>query len=191
MISIIDYKVGNIFNVMNALKYLGFDSEVINTKRQIENAKAIILPGVGAFDDAIRQLKKDEIFYYLKSKISDGVPTLGICLGMQLLAKKSEEGSEEGLGIFNTEVKKFRSKEGIIPHMGWNKVNFLDNTSKYFYFVHSYYLPIIKDTTGVTNYITEFSSVIEKNNIIATQFHTEKSGADGLKILKKFGDLSC
>lgn len=191
MISIIDYKVGNIFNVRNALKYLGFDSEVINTKRQIENAKAIILPGVGAFDDAIKQLKKDEIFYYLKNKISDGVPTLGICLGMQLLAKKSEEGSEEGLGIFNIKVKKFRSKEGIIPHMGWNKVDFLDKSSKYFYFVHSYYLPVIKNTTGVTNYITEFSSVIKMNNIMATQFHTEKSGVDGLKILKEFGDLSC
>src|SRR6056297_579023 len=103
MISIIDYKVGNIFNVRNALKYLGFDSKVINTKREIKNAKAIILPGVGAFDDAIKQLKKDEIFYCLKNKISDGIPTLGICLGMQLLAKQSEEGIEEGLGIFDTE----------------------------------------------------------------------------------------
>ena len=191
MISIIDYKVGNIFNVRNALKYLGFDSKVINTKREIKNAKAIILPGVGAFDDAIKQLKKDEIFYCLKNKISDGIPTLGICLGMQLLAKQSEEGIEEGLGIFDTEVKKFKSKKGIIPHMGWNKVDFLNNTSKYFYFVHSFYLPIVKNTIGVTNYITEFSSVIEVNNIIATQFHTEKSGVDGLKILKKFGDLSC
>ncbi|MFP4456916.1 MAG: imidazole glycerol phosphate synthase subunit HisH [Clostridia bacterium] len=191
MISIIDYKVGNIFNVRNALKYLGFESEVINTKKKVENAKSIILPGVGAFDDAIKQLKEDDILSCLKNKILEGTPTLGICLGMQLLAKQSEEGIEEGLGIFNTNVKMFKSKKGIIPHMGWNKVEFLDSSSKYFYFVHSFYLPITKYTTGTTNYITEFSSIIEKNNIIATQFHTEKSGIEGLKILKKFGDLSC
>ncbi len=189
MISIIDYKVGNIFNVRNALKYLGFESEVINKKNEIKNAKAIILPGVGAFDDAIKQLKKDDIYHDLKAKILNGVPTLGICLGMQVLAKSSQEGLEQGLGVIDTVVEKFCSKEGIVPHMGWNKVDYNNTESAFYYFIHSFYLPITDYTVGFTNYITNFSAVIKKNNLLATQFHPEKSGVDGLKILKEFGDL--
>jgi glutamine amidotransferase len=187
MISIIDYKVGNIFSIQNALKYVGYDSKVINSKGEIEKANSIILPGVGAFDDAIRQLKDSDIFYMLKEKIESGIPTLGICLGMQVLANKSEEGTEQGLGLIDTDVMKFRKKK-IVPHMGWNKTLY-NGSFENFYFVHSYYLPITNFTTGVCSYGEDFSAIIEKGNLIATQFHPEKSGKAGLRLLKRFGEL--
>ncbi len=187
MISIIDYTVGNIFSIRNALRYLGLETEVISKAKQVKEAKALLLPGVGAFDDAITGLENAGIVLELKAAIAKGTPTLGICLGMQVLAKQSEEGKKFGLGIIDTDVKKL-SKERIIPHMGWNKVEYNNQLTDY-YFVHSYYLPLINTTVGECCYGENFSAIIKQDNVLAVQFHPEKSGKNGLRLLQAFGEM--
>ncbi|MFA6980582.1 MAG: imidazole glycerol phosphate synthase subunit HisH [Ignavibacteriaceae bacterium] len=204
MIVIIDYGLGNLGSILNMLKRIGVDSIISNDKKLIENADKIILPGVGSFDSGMSNLKKAGLVNILERKVLvDKVPFLGICLGMQLITRKSEEGELNGLGWIDAETKKFDStiqdKKMIIPHMGWNKVypvsdcllfNDMDNEMR-FYFVHSYYVHCEnkEEIAGETDYGSRFTSVIQKENIFATQFHPEKSHKYGLTLLKNFVGL--
>lgn len=196
MIGIVDYGVGNVFSVMNALDHLGLESRLVSTAEDFAAADRLILPGVGAFDNAMASLLESGLIDPLCRAVADGVPTMGICLGMQLLCSGSEEGSLPGLGIFDTPVIRFQSPDLIVPHMGWNEVAVADSAflsesnSGFYYFVHSYYVPLLPESTGVVNYGQPFSAVIEKDNVIGVQFHPEKSGACGLALLRRFGGLS-
>ena len=201
MIAIIDYDAGNIRSVEKALLALGQDVTVTADRDEILHADKVILPGVGAFGDAMEKLKQSGLDEVIREVTEKGTPFLGICLGLQLLFEHSDEApGVEGLGILNGEILRIPDKEGYkIPHMGWNSLH-LQNDGRlfqsipeqtYVYFVHSYYLQaedpqIVKATTeyGVTIHAS-----VEKDNIFACQFHPEKSGDVGLQILKNFCEL--
>ena len=197
---IIDYKMGNLRSVQKAFEKIGCNAIISNDKDIILNAKKLVLPGVGAFKDGMKHLEELDLIETLNKKVlEDKIPILGICLGMQLLSKKSyENGETEGLGWIDAEVIKFEfdNKNLKVPHVGWNEVIFQDEDNllfsnienhKDFYFVHSYYFkPHENVTTTTTDYGFEFTSSINKNNIFATQFHPEKSQKNGLQILKNF-----
>jgi len=198
-IVIIDYKMGNLTSVANAIKYIGEKPVISNKIEDIENAEYIILPGVGAFGDGIKNIKELGLIETLKKEIViKRKPFLGICLGMQLLAKEGYEGNlTKGLGYIKGKVIKFnlKDKDLRIPHIGWNEVNFKKESSllfnlkksENFYFVHSYHLITEEDIIlGMCNYGGEFAAGIQKGNIFATQFHPEKSQKPGLQILKNF-----
>lgn len=193
MIAIIKYNAGNIGSVKNALNRLGYECVITDKGDEINNAEKVIFPGVGHAASAmsfLREKKLDKVILNLKQ------PILGICLGQQLLCKYSEEGNVEGLGIFNCKVKKFPSLD-IIPHIGWNNLKLkkesflLQNISENddVYFVHNYYCEICEDTIATCDYIVPFSAVMQKDNFFATQFHPEKSGEVGDRILKNFLQL--
>ena len=198
---IIDYGMGNLMNVKNALKKIGCEVEVTNKPSAIKKARAIVLPGVGSFKDCIENLKKNNLIHPLCDFISSGRPFLGICLGMQVLFTESEEfGYTRGLGIFKGRVVHFPREKGLkIPHMGWNSIrikkraphlkNIPDNS--YFYFVHSYYvIPEDKNIIATTTeYGEEFASSIWRENVFACQFHPEKSQKVGLELLKNFKEI--
>lgn len=198
MIVIVDYGMGNLPNVKRALNLYSEDVVISSDIERIKKADKILLPGVGAFGDAMRNIDKLGMREVLveASKIK---PFLGICLGMQLLFEGSEEdSSEKGLGIIKGSVKKFKDIELKVPEIGWNSVKKPKESKilkgladgSYFYFVHSYHVvPEEEVAAGVTEYGYEFVSVIEKGNIMATQFHPEKSHDEGLKILKNFVEL--
>ena len=189
MIAIIDYDAGNVKSVQNALKKLGFEAEITSDIETIKNAEKVIFPGVGEASSAMKKLKErglDIVIPNLKQ------PVLGICLGMQLMCNASEEGNTKALGIFDCEVKLFPNSD-IVPHMGWNNVSemkgkLLENISDTdnFYFVYSYYAEIGENTSSVCDYITPFSATLEKDNFYAAQFHPEKSGDAGFKLLENF-----
>lgn len=192
---IIDYGVGNLASVKNALDKLGVKNTISGDPKIIKKSTAIILPGVGAAKQGMRNLKKMNLTKIIVEEIKKGKLFLGICLGMQLLFEKSEEGNVECLGVLKGEVKRFQ-KMRKIPQIGWNQVkiiqqfplfNDIDNES-YFYFVNSYYcLPKDKKViAGKTNYGEMFASVVVKNNVIGVQFHPEKSGPVGFKLLENF-----
>ena len=191
MIAIIDYGLGNLTSVKNALDFLGIESEITNNIQKIEKADKIILPGVGAFGYGLENLKKLGLIEVLnKEVIKNKKPFLGICLGMQLICKKSyEEGEFQGLGWIEAEVIRFNLKNEklLVPHVGWNDVRY-NNTEQTFYFVHSYYLDIADKSivVGWCNYGFDFPAIIQKENIFAVQFHPEKSQTEGLEILRKF-----
>jgi len=181
------------------LKKIGAEGIISSKKEEIESAEKIILPGVGAFDNAVKNIRKLDLWEVLDKKVKKGTPTLGICLGMQLLSKKSEEGVLEGFGWMNAETMRFRFNEnGLkIPHMGWNtiKIERSDGLLKNlknprFYFAHSYHLVCKnkKDILATTNYGYDFVSVVKKNNIMGVQFHPEKSHKFGMQILKNFAE---
>ncbi len=192
MIAIIDYDAGNVKSVQNALKKLGFEALITSDIETIKNAEKIIFPGVGEASSAMKKLQErglDTVIPNLKQ------PVLGICLGMQLMCNTSEEGNTKALGIFDCEVKLFPNSD-IVPHMGWNNVSemkgkLLKNILEIdnFYFVHSYYAEVCENTTSVCDYITPFSATLEKNNFFAAQFHPEKSGETGFKLLENFLNL--
>ncbi|WP_374450665.1 imidazole glycerol phosphate synthase subunit HisH [Cloacibacterium normanense] len=192
MIAIIDYDAGNVKSVQNALKKLGFEAVITSDIEKIKNADKVIFPGVGEASSAMKKLQErglDAVIPNLKQ------PVLGICLGMQLMCNASEEGNTKALGIFDCEVKLFPNSD-IVPHMGWNNVSemkgkLLENISEIdnFYFVHSYYAEIGESTTSVCDYITPFSATLEKDNFYAAQFHPEKSGDAGFKLLENFLNL--
>lgn len=194
-IVIIKYNAGNIFSVEHALKRLGVDAIVTADKEQIAGADKVIFPGVGEASSTMKYLQNtglDSVIANLKQ------PVLGICLGMQLMCSYSEEGNVNCLNIFDVPVKRFVSQqhEDKIPHMGWNtiedvKTPLFDSSllHQYVYFVHSYYVPVSEYTVATTNYIHPFSAALRKNNFYATQFHPEKSGDVGEKIIKNFLDL--
>ena len=201
MIAIIDYGIGNLGSVKNALDKLNIESVITNDKSVILNADKLILPGVGAFKDAIDTFRNLGFEEVLNEFIKTKKPVLGICVGMQMLFEYSNEfGRHKGLGILKGEIVKFESKpEGKykIPHMGWNNIKVLkDNPllkgldDKYVYFVHSYYLKENEYAIAKSNYCdTDFICAVNKDNIYATQFHPEKSGEVGLEILRNFGEL--
>ena len=192
MIAIIDYDAGNVKSVQNALKKLGFEAVITSDIETIKNAEKVIFPGVGEASSAMKKLQErglDVIIPNLKQ------PVLGICLGMQLMCNASEEGNTKALGIFDCEVKLFPNSD-IVPHMGWNNVSemkgkLLENISENdnFYFVHSYYAEVGENTSSVCDYITPFSATLEKDNFYAAQFHPEKSGDTGFKLLENFLNL--
>jgi len=200
MIAIIDYGAGNLKSVKNALDFLRAESKITSNAEDIEKADKVIFPGVGAFGDTMATLKKLNLITPIK-KAAKTKPFLGICLGLQLLFEESEESpGVNGLGIFKGEVKKFQSKTLKIPQIGWNSINIKkDNSSfkhvknnSYFYFVHSYYV-IPKDknlTLTTTNYGKEFVSGISKDNLVAVQYHPERSGSVGLQLLRDFIGLN-
>ena len=197
-IVVIDYGLGNLRSVYNALKFLGQKPKISSKASDIEKADKLILPGVGAFQDAILGLKDRNLIEPIKKAIYGGKPYLGICLGLQILFERSEEGNEDGLGVLKGRVKRFNEKDGIkVPQIGWNKIKkvkgkatLLDgvNDNSYFYFVHSYYGdPEDKSViAGQTKYGVKFGSILKKNNVNAVQFHPERSQDLGLKVLENF-----
>lgn len=192
MIAIIKYNAGNIKSVQNALKRLGYESIITDNPSLILNADKVIFPGVGEASSAMQYLKERDLDKVLLSVKN---PFLGICLGLQLMCNKSEEGNTACLGIFNTEVKLFPPQDKV-PHMGWNNFeNVRDelfqniNINNDVYFVHSYYADLCENTVATSNYIVPFSAALQKNNFYATQFHPEKSAGVGAQILKNFLEL--
>lgn len=200
-IVVVDYGMGNIGSILNMLNYLGAKAIASSDKQIINDSYKIILPGVGSFDKAIENIKQLDIFDLLKKKgLESKTPILGICLGMQIMCKSSEEGISEGLSLVNAEVKKFSfdADSSIkIPHMGWNKIDIinggsrlfrgLDNNSR-FYFVHSYFVKCNNqnDILTQTNYGMDFVSSFERSNILGVQFHPEKSHKFGIELFKNF-----
>lgn len=201
MIAIIDYNAGNLKSVEKALHFLGQECVVTRDFHEIEQADKVILPGVGAFGDAMGQLKKYELDKVIREVTEKETPFLGICLGLQLLFEGSDESEGvEGLHILDGAIRRIPDQPGLkIPHIGWNSLNLRNNGRlfvgleghPYVYFVHSYYLQakdeqIVKATT---EYSTTIHASVEKDNIFACQFHPEKSGDVGLAILKNFAQL--
>lgn len=192
MIAIIDYSAGNIHSVKNAFEYIGQDCVVTNDAKTILRATRIVLPGVGAFADAINSLKKLNLIEPIKECIQRDIPFLGICLGMQMLFENGfEHGETQGLGVFRGEVVLFDINEKI-PHMGYNSLNVKQGSlltqDSYVYFIHSYHAVNADecDILSTTFYGHEFISAVKKNNVVGCQFHPEKSGDTGLNILRRF-----
>ena len=207
MIAVIDYGVGNLFSLLSSLNYVGLDTKLTYNIEEIKNAKGIILPGVGAFRDAIGNLEKYGLKETLISEAKNGKPFLGICLGMQMLFEKSYEyGEYEGLGLINgtvEEIRKYISKNSDlkIPHMGWNSLiindSFKDDKilkdvddNEYVYYVHSYFAKTdMKNIVAYSEYGTKIPGIVKNENVYGMQFHPEKSGDTGLKLLKNWGEL--
>lgn len=201
MITIIDYGLGNLGSIKNMLKKIGAESEITSDIGKIRTAKKLILPGVGAFDNGMQNLEDLGLVEILNQKVKvEKTPILGICLGMQLFTNKSEEGNKSGLGWINAETIKFNpdseTKKFTIPHMGWEYISQIKSSKLLegmyeepkFYFVHSYHV-VCKDEEDVllrTDYILNFDSAFEKENIIGVQFHPEKSHKFGMKLFKNF-----
>ena len=199
MIVLIDYGVGNLYSVAKAAAYVGGDVIISSSAEDIKRADKIILPGVGAFGDCMKNLEATGLIPTIKAEISAGKPILGICVGMQILFAGSEESPcVDGLKIFGGRFRKIRAGDLKIPHMGWNSIRFGDSklfaglsSEPYFYFVHSYHAAPDdkKIIAATTTYGEEVTAAIEFENIFATQFHPEKSGDVGLHVLKNFVEL--
>ena len=202
MIAIIDYGVGNLFSLKSSLAAIGYEASVTNDEREIAGADKILLPGVGAFEDAASKLRKSGMADLVKEQAAAGKPLLGICLGMQLLLEKSYEyGEHEGLGLIPGSVRPIAPviDAGLkIPHIGWNPLIFRKPSSLYryvsegdcVYFVHSYYAADCEPyVTADAEYSAMLTASIEKDNVYGVQYHPEKSGETGLKILKAFCEL--
>ncbi len=189
---VIKYNAGNIYSVDYALRRLGVVPAVTSDPERIASADKIIFPGVGEASTAMAYLKAHGMADLIRGLKQ---PVLGICLGMQLLCRFSEEGNTGGLGIFDVDVRRFapRRCEDKVPHMGWNTIGGLKGPlfapppeNRFVYFVHSYYVPLNDATTATAEHILPFSAALQKGNFLATQFHPEKSGEAGERILKNF-----
>lgn len=202
MIAIIDYGCGNLFSLTSSVNALGLDTCVTGDADTIRKADRIILPGVGAFEDAINKLRNSGLADVLIEEANKGKPILGICLGMQLLFDKSYEyGEHKGLSLIKGEICPFNGdieKSLKIPHMGWNKLRFIKNSpifkyiteGDYMYFVHSYYGKNCDESLlAVSEYDVDVPAVVNYNNIYGMQFHPEKSGEKGLLLLKAFSEI--
>ena len=201
MIAIIDYDAGNIKSVEKAMNYLGQEAVITRDRDVILASDKVILPGVGAFGDAMQKIKEYQLTNVIYDVIEQKKPFLGICLGLQLLFETSEESQGvTGLGILKGDIVRIPAKEGLkIPHMGWNTIQVKEDATlfqgiskdAYVYFVHSYYLKAkeIEDVAATTFYSTEIHAAVEHEKVFACQFHPEKSGTVGLKILENFVSL--
>jgi glutamine amidotransferase len=198
MIAIIDYGLGNLGSVKNALDTLGVISMISKSAEDIKKSDSLILPGVGAAGEGMKNVRERKLEESISEAVKMGKPILGLCLGMQLLMSSSEEGNVNCLNIIEGKVKRLDTKLKV-PQIGWNNVVSNDNCqlfkdipmNSYFYFVHSYYCAPLDKTgeVGVTKYGNNFCSVVQKNNIYGVQFHPEKSGENGLKLLQNFSKL--
>ena len=194
MIGIVDYGAGNIRSLGNALGRLGKEFFVSQNVHELQRADKLILPGVGEARSAIESLDRVGLLQWLTTV---RVPFLGICIGMQILFEHSDERDTPCLGIVPGRVAKFDSAHFKVPHMGWNRVNFRGESplfegirdGEYFYFVHSFGAPIVPDTIGATEYGGQFSSAVRHKNFYGVQFHAEKSGNAGLRLLRNFSEL--
>ncbi|MCH5269502.1 MAG: imidazole glycerol phosphate synthase subunit HisH [Lachnospiraceae bacterium] len=197
MIAIIDYDAGNIKSVEKALQFLGEEVVVTRNPKEILGAEKVILPGVGAFGDAMRKLEQYELVPVIKQAVEEKIPFLGICLGLQLLFESSEESpGVEGLGILKGSIRRIPEEGLKVPHIGWNSLHFPNKSGlfsgiaegTYVYFVHSYYLAAEEKeiVSATTEYGVTIHAAVEKENIFACQFHPEKSSDIGLQILQNF-----
>lgn len=198
MIAVIDYDAGNLKSVEKALAALGEQPVISRDEETILSADKVILPGVGSFGDAMGKLEQYGLVDVIHKVADQGTPFLGICLGLQLLFERSEESAGvNGLGLLPGKIVRFEEKQGLkVPHMGWNSLNVRPgaklfkglDSGAYVYFVHSYYLKAERDgdVAAFSEYGVPFHAAVERDNIFACQFHPEKSGATGLKILKNF-----
>lgn len=199
VIAVIDYDMGNLHSVCKGLEKAGAIPKITDSPEEIERADAIVLPGVGAFDPAIQHLRARDLINPIKDALASGKPFLGICLGLQILFDSSEEGIEPGLGIIPGAVRRFKSEPGLtIPHMGWNQLEFTQpnapiwnnlSNKPWVYFVHSYYVDPVDSTVRaatVTHGSQTVTAAIARDNIVAVQFHPEKSSATGLQMLANF-----
>jgi imidazole glycerol-phosphate synthase subunit HisH len=201
MIAIIDYQMGNLRSVQKAFERVGHAAAITSDPRTLEKADHLVLPGVGAFADAIGELRRRELVGPIRDAIEAGKPFLGICLGLQLLFDVSyEDGQHEGLGVVAGEVRRFNvPPEYKVPHMGWNEVTFRRRApifkgvedGAHFYFVHSYYVVPEDESVvdGEASYYEPFCATIWRDKLFATQFHPEKSQSTGLQLLKNFAEL--
>lgn len=195
MIGIINYKAGNLASVANALKRLDAEYVISDDTGTLEQARGIIFPGVGHAEPAMQSLQENGLDSWLGTTSK---PVLGICLGMQLLYEESEEGSTAGLGLIPGKLKKFNASLKKVPHMGWN--TFTETGSHpllkgigrddYFYYVHSYYAPRTPQTIATCHYIQPFAAAVAQENIMGVQFHPEKSGRPGERLLRNFLDMA-
>jgi glutamine amidotransferase len=188
-VAIVKYNAGNIRSVYFALERLGIEAKITDDQEQIRASDKVIFPGVGEASTTMKYLKEKKLDILLRELTQ---PVLGICLGLQLMCAHSEEGDTECIGIFGLKVKKFEKKLKV-PHMGWNSLQQVsgklispDLEGRFVYFVHSYYAALGENTSAIADYIKPFSAAIERDNFYATQFHPEKSGPVGEKILKNF-----
>lgn len=197
MIAIVDYGMGNLRNVRRGFAEVGQDAVITDDPQVILRAEKVVLPGVGAFGEAVRRIDAKGLREPLLQQMGKGTPLLGICLGMQLMYGGSEESpGAAGLGVLDGEAKKF-SEDLKVPHIGWNDVAaspdqpLLDTAggSRCFYFVHSFYAPVSEHTIARTAYGVEFSAAVRKGNIYGVQFHPEKSQEAGLEILRRFAQI--
>ncbi|MBE9017060.1 imidazole glycerol phosphate synthase subunit HisH [Chroococcidiopsis sp. CCALA 051] len=198
-IAVVDYDMGNLHSACKGLENAGATPKITDSAREILQADAIVLPGVGSFDPAVQHLRSRSLEAPIKQAIASGIPFLGICLGLQILFESSEEGKEPGLGIIAGTVRRFTSEPGItIPHMGWNQLQFTQpectlwqklQPNPWVYFVHSYYVdpvnPQVRAAT-VTHGSQIITAAIAQDNLVAVQFHPEKSSTAGLQILSNF-----
>lgn len=204
MIAIVDYGVGNLFSLQSSLKQIGEDCAITNSKAELENASHIILPGVGAFGDAIHKLRRNGLDQVVYKQAKAGKPLLGICLGMQLLYEASSEyGLHAGLGLVHGQVTSLEETLGKgntlkVPHMGWNDLTFVGESpllihnkpGDFVYFVHSYYAVVTPETVAWAQYgDVKVTAAVQCGNVFGTQFHPEKSGDTGLRMLKAFAEF--
>lgn len=197
-VAIVKYNAGNIFSVMNALRRLGVEPILTDDAEQLRRADRVIFPGQGEASTAMAYLRSHGLDSVIRSLTQ---PVLGICIGQQLLCSHSEEGNVECLGVFDAKVKRFqpRQHQDKVPCMGWNIARRTQNDgglleglgdNPYVYFVHSYYVPICEHTAAMANYILEYSAALHKDNFYSCQFHPEKSGDVGERILKNFFEIT-
>lgn len=202
VIAVVDYGMGNLHSVCKGLENVGAVPKITDSPAIIEQADAVVLPGVGSFDPAMQNLRSRNLIEPIKSAIASRKPFLGICLGMQILLESSEEGVEPGLGVIAGKVRRFRSEPGLtIPHMGWNQLQFTQRdlplwqnlpSDPWVYFVHSYYVdPVDWEVRSaiVTHGSQNVTAAIAKDNLMAVQFHPEKSSSTGLQMLSNFVSL--
>jgi glutamine amidotransferase len=200
MIGIIDYGMGNLHSVSKAVERLGYEYRFVSTREELMEAKGAILPGVGAFGDAMKNLREKGLIDPIKEYVAAGKPLLGICLGMQILFESSNEhGQHTGLCLLPGHIARFEGNYKV-PHMGWNKLTFLQNSpvfkdveEGYVYFVHSYFLQPEDRNRSVllatTDYYQEVPAIVGRDNLFGMQFHPEKSGSVGMKLLQNFTEL--
>jgi len=203
LISVVDYGVANLASMLNMLRKVGVEAQRVGTPEDLESASKIVLPGIGAFDQGMATLKERGLLDPLRRKVlEEGVPILGVCLGMQMLGQDSEEGRATGLGLIDATCRRFRRPEGVylkVPQMGWTTVSprrssplidGLDGQSR-FYFVHSYHVVCSNpaDELAVSRYGEDFTSVVAHGNIYGVQFHPEKSHRFGMALLRNFANL--